>query len=128
MGYLKLKKASNAIDLIPADGIIHVSGVAGVGSTSRPTAKIVYNTVAFGTTGASEYLELNVTIGGEYAQPAAGAVALIEDAINNAIVKAASQMEPVEVDFSNTIGASTATAADGGLVHAVAIGEAAASV
>ena len=128
MGYLKLKKADGAVDLIPADGIIHVSGAAGVDSTSRPTVKIVYNTVAFGANGASEYLELNVLVGGQFAQPAAGAADLLRKAINDAVIKAASQMEPVEVVFSNTIGASTATAADGGVVHSVAIGEATASV
>ena len=88
MGYLKLKKADGAVDLIPADGIIHVSGAAGVDSTSRPTVKIVYNTVAFGANGASEYLELNVLVGGQFAQPAAGAADLLRKAINDDIKSA----------------------------------------
>ena len=127
MGYLKLKKANGEVDLIPADGVIHVTAAAGVDNTSRPTAKVVYNTLAFGANGASQYLEMNIFIGAAKAQPASGATKLIRDAVNDAIIKAHGTNDSVLVEFDTSIGASAAGVEDGGYVHEVGIGEAAAT-
>jgi len=104
MSYIKLKKANNAFDLIPVDNIVYVIGTEGgaespaaAGNGTAPFVQIVQGTIS----SDSKLLANKVIIG-----PATGvtatttAKAVMQDAVNDAIVKAA-QAEGlvVEVDF-----------------------------
>ena len=125
MGYLKLKKAGGSVDLIPADNIIHVKGTEGADESgagqldgAAPFVEIVQGTVD--STG--KLLASKVIVG-----PAIGDVAtttcakIMQDAVNVAIIKAASQMEPVEVDFSGVLSDANYTGTDANVASAAPI-------
>ena len=123
MGYLKLRKAGGSVDLIPADNIIHVKGTEGAaesgGGTTNdgaaPFVEIVQGTVD--STG--KLLASKVIVG-----PATGVAAtttcakIMQDAVNTAIIKAASQMEPVEVDFGGVLTDANYTGTDANVTSA----------
>jgi len=104
MSYIKLKKAGGAFDLIPADNIVYVIGTegaaesgAGVGDGAAPFVRIVQGVVD--STG--KLLASKVIIGPATGVSATiGAKAIMQDAVNAAIV-AAAQAEGlvVDVDF-----------------------------
>ena len=128
MGYLKLRKAGGSVDLIPADNIIHVKGTegaaeSGIGSLdgAAPFVEIVQNTTIQSNDGL-DLLASKVIVG-----PATGDVAtttcakIMQDAVNTAIIKAASQMEPVEVDFSGVLTDANYTGTDANVTSAAPI-------
>jgi hypothetical protein len=105
MSYIKLKKAGGAFDLIPVDNIVYVKGTEGAAETGSgnglaPFVEIVQNTTIQSTDGLD--LLANKVIVGPATGVAAttGAVAIMQNAVNAAIV-AAAQAEGlvVAVDF-----------------------------
>jgi hypothetical protein len=105
MGYIKLRKAGGSVDLIPADNIVYVKGTEGGAETGAGnldgTAPFVVIVQGFATNDSDKLAANKVIVG-----PATGDVAttkcakFMQDAVNTAIIKAASQLEPVEVDFA----------------------------
>ena len=124
MGYIKLKKADQAVDLIPADNIIYVKGTEGGAQTNAGNdgaAPFVEIVQAVSTQG-DKLLASKAIVG-----PATGVAAtttckkIMQDAVNAAIIKAASQMEPVEVDFSGVLTDANYTGANADVTSAAPI-------
>ena len=128
MGYIKLKKAGGSVDLIPADNIVYVKGTegaaegsAGAGNGAAPFVEIVQN-VVIGSSDGEDALGHKVIVG-----PATGVAAtttckkIMQDAVNAAIIKAASQLEPVEVDFSGVLTDANYTGSDANVTSAAPI-------
>ena len=110
MSYLKLKKQNGAFDLVPCDNIIYVDGTEGAAETGgagslnglSPFVNIVYGTVLASST--EDLLSTKVILGSNNQDVATTTAATVmQNAVNDAIVAAASQMEPVEVDFSGLL-------------------------
>ena len=107
MGYLKLKKAGESCDLIPAGNIVYVKGTEGAaeGSAGDKDGAAPYVEIVQAISTQGDKLIANKVIVG----PATGVAAttsckkIMQDAVNTAIIKAASQLEPVEVDFSGVL-------------------------
>lgn len=125
MGYIKLKKADQAVDLIPADNIIYVTGTEGAaesGQTGGNGAAPFVQIVQAVHTQGDKLLANKVIVG-----PATGVAAtttckkIMQDAVNAAIIKAASQMEPVEVDFSGVLTDANYTGANADVTSAAPI-------
>jgi len=110
MGYLKLKKAGGSVDLIPADNIVYVVGTEGAAESgggaldgAAPFVTIVQNTTIQSTDGL-DLLANKVIVGPATGESATTTCAkIMQDAVNAAVTKAASQLEPVEVDFSGVL-------------------------
>ena len=128
MGYIKLKKADQAVDLIPADNIIYVKGTEGAAEGSQgqangaaPFVEIV-QAVTIQSSDGLDLLANKVIVG-----PATGVAAtttckkIMQDAVNAAIIKAASQMEPVEVDFSGVLTDANYTGANADVTSAAPV-------
>ena len=122
MSYLKLRKADGSVDLIPADNIIHVKGNEG-GQESNPgdlDGAAPFVEIVQGTVDSTGKLLASKVIVG----PATGDAAtttcakIMQDAVNVAIIKAASQMEPVEVDFSGVLTDDNYTGTDANVTSA----------
>jgi len=108
MGYLKLKKAGESCDLIPAGNIVYVKGTEGAAESGagQLDGAAPYVEIVQAVSTQSDKLIANKVIVG----PATGDVAtttckkIMQDAVNAAIIKAA-QAEGlvVEVDFSGVL-------------------------
>ncbi len=120
MGYLKLIKAGGSVDLIPADNIIHVKGTEGAAGGGGPTGAAPFVEIVQGVVDSTGKLLASKVIVG----PATGLSAtttcakIMQDAVNAAIVKAASQLEPVEVDFSGVLTDANYTGTDANVTSA----------
>ena len=123
MGYLKLKKASGAFDLIPSDSILYVIGsegtaeaTAGAADGTSPSATVVYSLPAAATKAFASKIILGSN---DQVLATAGLIPIMELALNNAILK--SMQEPgaiVEVDFSKMSKGKPAYLGDGTVVSA----------
>ena len=107
MGYISLIKADNAVDLIPADNIIYVKGTEGTAETGAGQAD-----------GDAPFVEIVQALGGDVDNkkllankviigPATGVAAtttaatVMQNAVNNAIIKAAqAEGTVIAVDFA----------------------------
>ena len=108
MGYLKLKKAGESCDLIPAGNILYVKGTEGTDESGAGQLD-----------GAAPYVEIVQAVGSQgdkliankvIVGPATGDIAtttcakIMQDAVNVAIIKAANiEGLVVEVDFSGVL-------------------------
>jgi hypothetical protein len=108
MSYLKLKKQNGAFDLVPCDNIIYVDGTEGAadggGAGASPFVQIVYGM----TINSSDGLDLvatKVILGdGDQTLATTGAATVMQNAVNDAIVKAAqAEGTVIEVDFGGLL-------------------------
>jgi hypothetical protein len=111
MSYLKLKKQNGAFDLVPCDNIIYVDGTEGAAETGgagslnglSPFVQIVYG-MPINSSDGLDLVATKVILGSNNQDVATTTAATVmQNAVNDAIVAAASQMEPVEVDFSGLL-------------------------
>ena len=103
MSYLKLKKQNGAFDLVPADSIVYVDGNESITSATDAGAAPFVD-IAYAVGADSDILASRVILGNADSTTATTTAATtMQNAVNDAIVTAASQMEPVEVDFSGLL-------------------------
>mgnify|MGYP003627056432 CR=1 FL=1 len=108
MSYIKLKKQYGAFDLVPCDDIVYVVGnesvTSGTSQGAAPFVQIVYGTTINSADGL-DLLATKVILGNANSTTATTtAIATMQNAVNDAIVKAA-QAEGlvVEVDFGGLL-------------------------
>jgi hypothetical protein len=101
MGYLKFKKAGTAVDLLPAENIMHVT------SSGTTDCKIVYN-VALNDAAVANVTLLEATI---VIASAEASTDTIRKAVNDAIEIANGTNDAVVVDFVNAITSVSMTSA-----------------
>ncbi len=131
MGYLKLKKADDSCDLIPADNIMYVKGTEGTANTAtgqdpaNGAAPFVEIVQGFATADADKLAASKVIVGPATTDAASATTTckkIMQDAVNEAIIKAA-QAEGlvVEVDFDGVLSDPNYTGDDANVTSAAPI-------
>ena len=111
MSYLKLKKQNGAFDLVPGDNIIYVEGTEGQAESgpgaldgASPFVQIVYG-MPMNSADGLDLVATKVILGnGDQDVATTTAATVMQNAVNNAIVKAAqAEGTVIEVDFGGLL-------------------------